>query len=288
MIPSAFSAQRLHGAIALRRSTRVYDGKPLSAEFLADIGQLAESTNPFGDVAVEIINEVPAGFFKGIIGSYFSIDDAPSAIVLSVSGADPNRYWHLGYIAEALVLEATARGVDSCWVAGSFSREVARAVASLPEGNMLVAAVAFGHGTESPREARRRPLSKIGPGFETWPAWARVGLEAARLAPSAVNRQPWRFSLDRRQRATLHVGGALFSRSALSYVGCGIAALHFELGAATRGVDGVWDESNPNALVFEPVGAVPVEISPREESRASARMSTALGAQCGPDTCKAP
>lgn len=288
MIPSAFSAQRLHGAITPRRSTRVYDGTPLRAEFLADIGALADSANPFADVAIEIINDVPDGFFKGIIGSYFRVDDAPSAIVLSVSGEDQNRYWHLGYIAEALVLEATARGVASCWVAGSFSREVARSVASLPEGNTLVAAIALGHGTEPAREAKRRSLSKIGPGYEEWPAWARAGLDAARLAPSAVNRQPWRFSLDRRGRVTIHVGGALFAPPALSFVGCGIAALHFELGAAVRGVNGVWNETNPNALVFEPVGAVPVDVTPREESRASARMSTALGAQCGPDPCKAP
>ncbi len=42
---------------------------------------------------------------------------------------------------------------------------------------------------------RRKELADLCPDGmeETWPAWVKTGLEAARLAPSAVNRQPWRF-----------------------------------------------------------------------------------------------
>ena len=66
---------------------------------------------------------------------------------------------------------------------------------------------------------------------------ARI-LESARLAPSAVNMQPWRFAFDVRSMSVL-------SRSTLmgkKYAGYdrGIAMLHATVGAAREGRDGRW------------------------------------------------
>ena len=64
-------------------------------------------------------------------------------------------------------------------------------------------------------------------------------LEAARVAPSAVNRQPWRFTISDgsilvgldQSRDTFHVSRRL---------DCGIAMLHLELGARHSGASVEW------------------------------------------------
>jgi hypothetical protein len=45
---------------------------------------------------------------------------------------------------------------------------------------------------------RRRALSGLVTGIREpdWPQWVKLSLEVARLAPSSVNRQPWRFKVE--------------------------------------------------------------------------------------------
>jgi hypothetical protein len=64
-------------------------------------------------------------------------------------------------------------------------------------------------------------------------------LEAARLAPSAGNRQPWRFSAG---SGFVEIGaaGARDSERYSKRLDCGIAMLHLELGARAAGKTGAW------------------------------------------------
>jgi len=75
---------------------------------------------------------------------------------------------------------------------------------------------------------------------EEWPDWANVSLEAARLAPSAANRQPWGFDVQE-EGVTVFVrtGGPEFNVS--KRLDCGIAMLHLEVAAANRGFKGEWE-----------------------------------------------
>jgi hypothetical protein len=70
--------------------------------------------------------------------------------------------------------------------------------------------------------------------------WARAALEAGRLAPSAFNRQPWRFSTSR-DSITISVVNNGSDRGMSRRVDCGIAMLHVELGALSEGVTGRWE-----------------------------------------------
>ena len=82
--------------------------------------------------------------------------------------------------------------------------------------------------------------------------WALAGLEAARIAPSAFNRQPWLFSLDKRGvllSMNKPGGNNHFSKR----LDCGIAMLHFELAAKANGVNGTWEMlSSPDVARFLP------------------------------------
>jgi len=119
---------------------------------------------------------------------------------------------------------------------------------------------------------KRKPLEEIAPGFdpESWSAWAAEGLRLARVAPSAVNRQPWRFEFEPAPAAAAPAGeagtlepgpggaGATRECGAAGTVtistvtrglegnisrrlDCGIAMLHFEVGAQLMGAAGRWE-----------------------------------------------
>ena len=76
------------------------------------------------------------------------------------------------------------------------------------------------------------------------PLWAKEALEAARLAPSAANRQPWRFLLTENS-ITITVDGLRDTHGVSKRLDCGIAMLHIELGARHAGVEGRWEYLQP-------------------------------------------
>ena len=71
------------------------------------------------------------------------------------------------------------------------------------------------------------------------PEWIRSAIQAARLAPSAINRQPWGFDMqDGSITVYVRTGGREFSVS--KRLDCGIAMLHIEVAAMSCGVGGDW------------------------------------------------
>jgi hypothetical protein len=74
---------------------------------------------------------------------------------------------------------------------------------------------------------------------------------AARIAPSAMNRQPWRFTLDGGALRVAYDGADALPTS--KRLDCGIAMLHAELGAAGEGVGGSWELlTEPDVACFVP------------------------------------
>lgn len=201
----------------------------------------------------------------GIAGSYGGVSGAPSALVFVGVDEERDVQAAVGYTGEGLVLEATALGLDTCWVGGLFSTKHAVLLGDVAEGERVYAVSPVGYAVEriSTKERIvfgmghpkfRRELGEIAPGVETWPTWAHAGVEAARIAPSAMNRQPWRFRLDADDVVVSVAEGADTPRVS-KRLDCGIAMLHFELGARAAGADGVWEFLEaPDVARWLPVG----------------------------------
>jgi len=261
-------------AVTVRRSTRTYDGSPVTPEWLDHLERFCEGL-PAPEVArVAVVRAVPADVFTGIIGGYGRITGALSALLVIGAEAAFAVQEAAGYLGEAAILEATALGLGTCWVAGFFDRERASGLVDLARGERVLAVSPLGNAPTRPpgrdrlfkralRAHRRKPLEEIAPGLDlaTWPAWAMNGLRLAQLSPSAVNRQPWRFRFDAEvsrehtraaggtQPADLVSAGTVtVSAVQTGYEGkisrrldCGIAMLHFEVGARAMGVSGEWE-----------------------------------------------
>ena len=256
MSPTPEQTRRWLAAIAVRRSRRSFDGLPVAEADLDALESLCRSFRPYGDARVALVRQAPATIFKGLVGSYGKVTGALSALIFLGTPAEDGTDQHLGFTGEALVLEATALGLDTCWIGGALDRRVAAGVAHIMPGERVFAISPLGHATsDAPSSERlifgwgkpkkRRAIDEIAPDSADWPVWAAAGLEAARVAPSAMNRQPWRF---RQGSDGIIVSGSGVNTPGLTHaLDCGIAMLHFELAARAVGYPGAWVDAEADS-----------------------------------------
>jgi nitroreductase len=132
----------------------------------------------------------------------------------------------VGYYGEALVLLAQTLGLNSCWVGLTYKK--IPGTFTLREGDVVHCVISLGYGTGPGIQHPLKPLENFYEADGTPPDWFLSGVEAARLAPTAVNQQKFKF--------ILHPGNvveakALFSMMGYAAIDLGIAKYHFELGA---------------------------------------------------------
>lgn len=236
-------------AIGERHSTRSYEERPVEPELLGRMEDLCASFRPYDDCRVELVRHPRSDLFRGIVGSYGKVTGAPHVLVMIAAGGAEAQQ-HLGFCGEAAVLEATSLGLSTCWVAGFFKRRSVTALLELADGERVAAVSALGYRSEveGPGDRtmkrlagshRRLPAASIAEDWEAeWPLWARSAVECARLSPSAVNRQPWRFRLHEGQLVIRKTLGDL--PGVTKDLDCGIAMLHAQVGAMESGMRGEW------------------------------------------------
>jgi hypothetical protein len=252
-------------AIVVRHSARTYTGRTVDSALLDHLEHFCGCL-PAADVArVALVRNVPDSVFTGIVGSYGRVLGAPSAVLMIGMESEPAVQESLGYLGEAVLLEATSLGLGTCWIAGFFDRPLAAALVPLAPGERVLAISPIGVAQTRPRTSermlkrfvgahKRKAVEEIAPGFdpELWPAWAAEGVRLARVAPSAVNRQPWRFELEADSATATPAANpteALIVSAVTKgnegtisrRVDCGIAMLHFEVGAQLMGARGRWE-----------------------------------------------
>ncbi|WP_438431240.1 nitroreductase family protein [Gorillibacterium sp. sgz500922] len=256
----------LYAGMEARVSRRKYTAAP-SAEELAELARYAAELNRDADGAVRIgvwadgAEEV----FGGLTNSYGMFSGVRAfAGFIGRSGGDGERTGVLcGYYGEQFILKATAMGLGTCWVAGTFDKSMARRIAGVNEGETLYCVSPLGAVPEAlglrerlvkgfSAKRSRKPLADLLTSPEALaaaPAWMASALESARIGPSAMNAQPWRFRLAQDRQA---ITAYLASHPAAKRVDLGIALAHIEIAALQAGVRGVWTEGEePHAWTFQ-------------------------------------
>jgi len=246
-------ASRWYREIEKRRSRRRFEPKPVEPNLLTQIRRTCIEFRPFPNARAVLVTESPDKVFKGAIGPYGKIKGAPAFIAFIGNIESHYVQEQVGYTGEGVILEAEALHLATCWVAGFFRPEVAASLAGTSKSERVLAVTPIGYATKrkSVEEElmtgfglthRRRPLSGLVTGLEEseWPQWIRTTLEAARLAPSAVNRQPWKFHVEP-DSITVSVNrlGREFGLS--KRLCCGIAMLHIEVATLNYGRRGKWE-----------------------------------------------
>jgi len=239
-----------HEAIFRRHSRRTYSVQVPEADKLTRLERVCHDFRPFPEVRSELVRSSPEAVFRGLIGNYGRVKGALMYVAFLGRMDSPRVQEAAGYAGEGIVLEATALGLATCWVGGFFRPEIVRQHIGIEDGEKVLAVTPVGYAPARKdrterflsgviRSHRRKSVVTLING-KTMPPRLAEAFAAARLAPSAQNRQPWRFRVE--PKAVVLTTDRSFSTSTISKrLDCGIAMLHFELGARAAGVEGKWE-----------------------------------------------
>ena len=215
-------------AIETRHSVRAYKDLPLSEEIVKVLEDEIVKLNHEGQLHIQLICNEPKAF-QGTLAKYGKFRNANNYLIMAGKRAD-DLDERVGYYGEHLVLLAQTLGLNTCWVGLSYSKVPGTFV--LEEGEKIACYIAIGYGETQGVGHKIKTVGQVSNASDATPSWFRKGVEAALLAPTAVNQQKYSFEYvgmsNNRHQVRAKRG---FSMIGYTKMDLGIAKYHFEVGA---------------------------------------------------------
>lgn len=217
-------------AMKARHSVRRYTEKSIETETVRFLREEISACNQEGRLSIQLVLDEPQAF--GNILTHYGLFKGVKNYVALVGEDDSSLDERAGYYGERIVLKAQMLGLNTCWVAATFSRRKNRI--RVEDGQRLVCVIAVGYGSNQGRPHRNRPMGALYRAAGEMPDWFRRGVETAMLAPTAVNQQRFCFVLRGENLVRAESG-----RGACANIDLGIVKYHFEIGAGVENFK--WD-----------------------------------------------
>jgi nitroreductase len=208
-------------AMESRHSVRSYTDRAITGETLAELRRVIDKANADGGLNIQLVLNEPAAFDTKM-AHYGSFEGVKNYIAMIGRRGD-NLEERCGYYGERIVLAAQGLGLNTCWVALTYKR--VDGFYTVANDEKLVLVIAIGYGKTQGTPHRSKEYNAVVRGSKNAPAWFKAGVEAALLAPTALNQQKFTFEL---------VGDKVKARSKLApchNTDLGIVKYHFELGS---------------------------------------------------------
>lgn len=215
-----------------RHSVRAYLDKGLSLETIQALEEKIEACNKAAKLHFQLVtNEKTA--FNGILARYGKFSNVSNYIVLVGKKGNLIKQ-DIGYYGEELALFAQSLGLNTCWVAMSYSSHCVKKYITLEEDEAIYSVLALGYGKTQGSTRKSKTIEDLSVVDSEMPSWFIEGMKAVQLAPSALNKQPVRFYLKGQEVKAEALGGGY------SQIDLGIAKYHFEIIASKENF--VWKE----------------------------------------------
>ena len=250
----------------IRISCRTYSNLAVEPDKLEKLTEyLRSNTNaPFGGkIRFELMNfdKMEPSELRHL-GTYGVIKGAGWFIAGAVAD-HPKAMEDYGYGMEKNILAATAMGLGTCWLGGTFNRTGFAKKMNLAESELLPAVTPIGYsgnrrslierffrftaGSDNRKPWEElfyeggieTPLNKESAGNYTTP------LECVRIGPSASNKQPWRIIKDHDNYHFYIKGTPGYDRVLGPIKIQNIDMGHFELSSREMGLEGRWKVEDP-------------------------------------------
>ena len=213
----------LREAIDARHSVRRYLEKPIEPEKKEALQQEIDRCNAESGLHIQLITDEPEAF-TGALARYGHFSGVSNYIAL-VGKKSKTLGEQAGYFGERVVLLAQPLGLNTCWVALTFSKRKCKAV--MEKGEKLALVIALGYGATQGKDRPTKAAADVADTRDA-PDWFLAGVEAALKAPTAVNQQKFRF-LRSGDDVQIEATGGVYSD-----VDLGIVKYHFEIGAGRK------------------------------------------------------
>lgn len=232
MFSSCFSYERsvsLKKAVNARKAERNFSPVPLTNDAKTIINKWVDDVNYKSGLTIEFIEDND----KIVDNESFPrFSNVKSFLVMKGLSSDENLKEKIGYYGEELVLNIVGIDLGTCWVGGSFHKELI----DVPEGETLVALILIGN-TYGLVEGKvitgrdRKPLTERIIAETEYPKWIEYGLESVVAAPSAMNTQKPIVNYSASGEISMSVEtDDTNPMNAFDLVDLGIAKKHFEVG----------------------------------------------------------
>ena len=218
-------------AIKARRSVRAYSSQPIEGAALTKLRAAIDEANAESGLDMQLVLGKPDALAR-CRAQYGTFSGMANFIAL-VGPDDAELDEKCGYYGEHVVLAAKCAGLDTCWIAFSWRNDVQ--LLHVRPGQRLVCAIAVGYAAQPGVDRRRNSVEALCTvdGFhpsitKDLPRWFLAGMEAARLAPTAMHQQAFcvDYRTDEPDRARIRALGG-----PMANVDLGIVRYHFEAGA---------------------------------------------------------
>ena len=176
--------------IRARHSVRSYDGRVPEGEQLRRLEAAVRECAETSGLNIPLVSDNPEAFqmvarFGLIHGCVTNI-----AFVTARGTADDEA---IGYWGQKIVLAAQEAGLNTCWVAMSARK---KNKAALAPGEKIRVVIAVGYGTTPGRARKTKSFDELATvECAEAPAWFATAVEAAQLAPTAMNNQHFHLTL---------------------------------------------------------------------------------------------
>lgn len=223
----AHERENLAQAIVARHSVRRYKDRPLEASVVDALQRKIEECNKLGNLHIQLVTDERRAF-TGMLayGKFSGVNNYLVMVGPKEDGVDER----IGYYGEQLILFAQTLGLNTCWVGLSYRKTDAYSI--LP-GEKLACMISIGYGETQGVQHKSKKVEDVSNASNLTPDWFRQGVEAALLAPTAINQQKFHFEYIKPNEGERHRVRAQkgFSMVGYTQIDLGIAKCHFEIGA---------------------------------------------------------
>lgn len=207
-------------AIQARHSVRSYLAKSLEVGAKHALLTEISAVNQESGLHIQLVTDEPKAF-SSLMARYGKFSGVTSYIALA-GRKSPDLDERCGYYGERLVLLAQQLGLNTCWVAMTYKK--VPGAFQLAPGEKLVLVIAVGYGATQGVPHKSKSAEDVA-NVSGAPEWFRAGVDAALLAPTAMNQQKFTLTLED-GKVQAKAGSGIYAK-----IDLGIVKYHFEAGA---------------------------------------------------------
>ena len=211
-------------AIKTRHSVRKYADKPIETAKVATLRSEIERLNAESGLNIQLVLDEPKCFSTGLwkFGQFSGVKNY--FVMAGPTGKEAEE--KIGDYGETLVLLAQTLGLNTCWVGLTYKK--IPGTYTLRDGDTVHCVISLGYGTIPGVQHPLKPVEQFYESEGLPPKWFQDGMEAAMLAPTAVNQQKFKFILHEGNKVEAKTS---FSMAGYTNIDLGIVKYHFEVGA---------------------------------------------------------
>lgn len=211
-------------AIKKRHSVRSFEDKKIEGEVKDKLLQMIDKCNKESGLHIQLVLNEPKAFdsFMAHYGKFSGVKNYITLIGKKTSNLEET----CGYYGEKLVILAQSLGLNTCWVAMTYSK--IKSAFEIKDGEKLCCVIAIGYGKTQGVSHKSKSIESVSKVNGNMPDWFKKGVESALLAPTAVNQQKFKFILNG-NKVSAKAGIGFYSK-----IDLGIVKYHFEVGAGIK------------------------------------------------------